>query len=261
MRWNSSSTSAKPEMFPRLQPQRSRIQQFRDQHPIGSYLQGEVLSHIDTNRFWVRIGQMTLVALISRTVASGEMLTFFVENLEPEIILKELPTSGLSPVMIARFCQARAHFEQRIDIPKGPNWTTRYLAALKNDPQLLAEFMELRASIGAMNARLDSTQALIYCPWRANGLQQSLCIRTKQSGLVEYLIHGIVNAESIWITLRQSGNLGSIELYVPDNIFETIQANALPSNVRVHPLSRQPLATIWERLVPSGNKQPFHRTV
>lgn len=239
----------------------SRVQRFRQQHQIGHYLHGEIVSLISPGRAWIRIGDLTLVAAIRRVARPGDILTFRVESLEPEIILKEITETGLMPSQIAQFCKARSEYERQFPVPAGPMWTQRYLDILRHDTARLAVYLHLRSMIRAMNARLDASQTLSYCPWVFQGLAESLCIKTTEATVTEYLGYGEYLGEPIWITLRQNDRDISVVAHLPIMMHAALASRNMNENLRISPLSRQSLHTIWERLQPTGNNQTFHRTV
>ncbi|MEF2145005.1 MAG: hypothetical protein V3573_06130 [Desulfovibrionaceae bacterium] len=157
---NSSSTG----------PDNARATAFRKSHQIGQTVQGRVLRHAGSGLAWVNFGSVPLLAQIGSTPPVGARLTFQVQQLYPDIILKEYTAQGGAATGLGKAVQdfhtARAAFEAGLDaLPPLPQGEKRFRSALSQQlGENLAQAEQCLALVNACLAGKDSRQ-LSYLPW------------------------------------------------------------------------------------------------
>lgn len=173
---------------------------FRRRHRVGDFISGRVIRVERGDMAWVSFEGEPLLTSIPNSPQPGTVLSFQIQQLLPEIVLKEAPShhrgsgAGL-PSTVQNFYAARAAFEAALDAASSENKTiidpantesTRpdttkdptmlpvgkreYLAALS--PELTTLFNRVQDTVEAINTLLsranpERLERLAYPPWLA----------------------------------------------------------------------------------------------
>lgn len=147
---------------------------------------------------WVNIGTHPLLASIQSRPAPGSHLTFIIQKLTPEIILKEVfegSQAGL-PVfdLIKEFNALRTVFEkhseklwdQKVSLEDETAKRRFFLDALRNDAKSATAYHEVTACAARINAFLGELEVFAYWPWlHPNARSQSSLVRMKRERIEE----------------------------------------------------------------------------
>lgn len=152
---------------------------FRSRYHVGQKLHGKLLKWESQNLGWIEVQDLTLLASIQATPPIGTLLTFKVEQMYPEIILKELHSGaedeesvpGKTPQETAGdFISARAKFESRCLYlfarkysPQKPAFV-QFTEFLKSDHDYIDTFLEVLTCVKGLN-QFSKNLSLIYMPW------------------------------------------------------------------------------------------------
>jgi len=96
----------------------SNTQAFRRGRKVGQTVQGRLLSPGPGGLFWVVVSGIKLLASLDHEPVPGRELTFRIEALEPELVLKDItpsPSSATEPgLLLAGIAAARTRFERHL---------------------------------------------------------------------------------------------------------------------------------------------------
>ncbi len=176
----------------------SRAAAFRNKYSVGEILKGKLLKWERNKLGWVQINSQSLLANISSSPEPGAVLTFIVQQLYPDIILKEINSSeshsgeqAVNPADLTRlFVTKRAAFEaqSRNVIKKnyesatktGPDKLELYLKVIGEDSQSAILFFETLKCVSLLNSSLK-TATLHYMPWlMPTALNQEIVLKIKK---------------------------------------------------------------------------------
>ncbi|WP_320174999.1 hypothetical protein [Maridesulfovibrio sp.] len=175
----------------------ARSAMFRKRFSIGDILQGKLIKWYQPKLGWVIIEDMELLANIQTNAAPGAILTFHVQQLYPDIILKEINPDHLNsqgtyinPSEITReFVSSRATFQSQANsifnklneekISYANNRKERFFELLKDDVKTAVIFFKTLGCAAKLNSVLKSTK-LYYMPWLVPcGINQEIVIKTR----------------------------------------------------------------------------------
>lgn len=160
----------------------ARTALFRRRYKVGQTLQGTLIKWERQKLGWVQIDDQRLLANITTSPSPGDMLTFVVQQLYPDIILKEITQDQLNehgiylnPVDITRqFVSRRAAFQSQAsqifrELKQQPSKdaTQRlkdFLYYLENDTKSSVMFFETLKCVADLNSIFKSAK-LFYMPW------------------------------------------------------------------------------------------------
>ncbi|OEU71517.1 MAG: hypothetical protein BA863_07870 [Desulfovibrio sp. S3730MH75] len=176
----------------------SRIAVFRKKYKVGEVLHGRLLKWEKQKLGWVEVNDQTLLANISSSPTPGDSLIFLVEQLYPDIILKEISADELSqggffvnPADITReFVAKRAAFEAQsrsiISNAYGQNAIsnadkpTHFLQVIEEDSKSLILYFETLECVSKLNSALKHS-SLHYLPWLMPlALNQEIVLKVKE---------------------------------------------------------------------------------
>ncbi|NDV26975.1 hypothetical protein [Desulfovibrio sp. JC010] len=174
-----------------------RSAMFRKKFSVGQILQGKLINWYQPKLGWVIIEDLELLASIQTNASPGDILTFHVEQLYPDIILKEIDPAHLSghgayinPAGVTReFVSNRATFQaqassilnqlQDENISNATGRKNRFLNLLENDVKTAILFFKTLNSAARLNSVLPTTR-LYYMPWLVPcGLNQEIVLKTR----------------------------------------------------------------------------------
>ncbi|ACS80657.1 hypothetical protein [Maridesulfovibrio salexigens] len=175
----------------------ARSAMFRKRFSVGDILQGKLIKWYQPKLGWVIIEDLELLASIQTNAAPGDILTFHVEQLYPDIILKEINPNHLNgqgayinPAEITReFVSSRATFQsqassifKKLNEEKISSTNARkeqFLELLEDDVKTAVIFFKTLGCAARLNSVLKSTK-LYYMPWLVPcGLNQEIVIKTR----------------------------------------------------------------------------------
>ncbi len=176
----------------------SRIGVFRKKYKIGEVLHGRLLKWENQKLGWIEVDDQTLLANISSSPTPGDSLVFLVEQLYPDIILKEISADELSqgghfinPADITReFVAKRAAFEAQsrsiLNKAYGHNAAsntdklTHFLEVIEEDSKSLILYFETLECVSKLNSSLKKS-SLHYLPWiMPLALNQEIVLKVKK---------------------------------------------------------------------------------
>ncbi|WP_419780157.1 hypothetical protein [Maridesulfovibrio sp.] len=175
----------------------ARSAMFRKKFAVGDILQGKLLKWYKPKLGWVIIQDLELLANIQTNAAPDDILTFHVQQLYPDIILKEINPDHLTgqgayinPADVTReFISNRAAFESKANqifrklanenINEAENRKRKFLALLEEDVKTAVFFFKTLKSASKLNSVLRTTR-LYYMPWLVPyGLNQEIVLKTR----------------------------------------------------------------------------------
>lgn len=175
----------------------ARSAMFRKKFAVGDILQGKLLKWYQPKLGWVIIQDLELLASIQTNATPGDILTFHVQQLYPDIILKEINPAHLNgqgtyinPADVTReFISNRAAFESKANlifkklaeekINTADNRKDKFLDLLEEDVKAAVLFFKTLHSASQLNSVLRTTR-LYYMPWLVPcGLNQEIVLKTK----------------------------------------------------------------------------------
>ena len=165
-----------------------RAAAFRRSHHVGQILHGKVLRWVRGGMAWVHVGGQELLAQLQTKPEAGVPLRFLVEQLVPDIILKEVDgdetaaaNQSISPAdLIRQYLEARDAFDAMLharlwpsivspaDIPDAaPAALTAFATFVSDDAEALALFTQVQGHRLNVNQLLAATRSgtLHYLPW------------------------------------------------------------------------------------------------
>ncbi|WP_147821258.1 hypothetical protein [Salidesulfovibrio onnuriiensis] len=158
-----------------------RAEIFRRSHRVGQKVHGRLIRWQGAGLAWVNIGNQPLLAQIKSRPIPGARLTFIIQKLTPEIILKEVfegSQAGL-PIydLIKEFNALRNTFESVSnalwrDFPttqSSANKRTHFLNRLEQDDTATQAFHEVTACAARINSFLAQNDLFFYWPWMQPG--------------------------------------------------------------------------------------------
>lgn len=170
---------------------------FRKKYRVGEIIQGSLLKWEHGRLGWVQIDELQLLANILTSPSPGDELTFVVQQLYPEIMLKEIGPDDLNergfyvnPVDTTRdFVRCRAAFQSRaaavLDELSGRRDLSSaerrncFLESLEEKPDIAALFFETLKCAADLNSVLKSSR-LYYMPWLVpNAMNQEIVLKIK----------------------------------------------------------------------------------
>lgn len=170
---------------------------FRKKFSVGDILQGKLIKWCQPKLGWIVIQDLELLASIQTNAAPGDILTFHVEQLYPDIILKEINPDYLNghgayinPAQVTReFVSNRAAFQSQANSifkellgKKNASAEMRkekFLNLLENDVKNAVLFFKTQNCAAQLNSVLKSTR-LYYLPWLVPcGLNQEIVLKTR----------------------------------------------------------------------------------
>ena len=183
----------------------SRSDRFRSRHRRGQKVRGILVKNLPDSMAWVDIDGERLLAQLESPRTEGSRLLFLVQQLVPQIILKELTgeAHGNAANALGRvsdFDSARTLFENRFrpalkqaGLVGRPLPLSDFLALLAENPPLHAAYQDaVNCAVPLSLALQDADKgALFYQPWLApTGRRQASIVKNGQdeSQLTEILI-------------------------------------------------------------------------
>ncbi|WP_319759157.1 hypothetical protein [Maridesulfovibrio sp.] len=170
---------------------------FRKKFSVGDILQGKLLKWYQPKLGWILIQDLELLASIQTNASPGDILTFHVEQLYPDIILKEIDPAHLTnqgayinpAEATRRFVSNRAAFQSQASsifkliqaekIAGAEERKEKFLDMLKNDVKTAVMFFKTLSCAAQLNSVLSSTK-LYYMPWLVPcGMNQEIVLKTR----------------------------------------------------------------------------------
>jgi hypothetical protein len=201
----------------------SRSDSFRKGRKPGQKVHGKLVKWISDDRAWVLIDGHHLLAQLQSRPQVGAHLTFIIQQLHPDIVLKEVfEASGAGPgalTMAGDFETARTLFENALrtnaaTIANAPAEARMdsFFSLLTSDSTLRATYLDAVNCLKTINSQFggDSSGEIMYQPWLApNARRQLTRVRHKLSshqstGLVEVSVEcetkplGLVRTELLF---------------------------------------------------------------
>ncbi len=177
-----------------------RSAKFRKKYKVGEIIQGTLLKWEQPNFGWVQIDELRLLANILTSHSPGDILTFVVQQLYPEIVLKEVSAENfnaqgfyVSLVDVTRhFVSCRSAFQSRASSlfvvlaeQKSLSSSDRlamFLRLLADEPEVAALFFETQKCAADLNSVLKAKR-LYYMPWLVpSGINQEIVLKIKDPG-------------------------------------------------------------------------------
>jgi len=188
---------------------KNRPDSFRQKHRQGQKVRGTLLKRVSNDMAWVSIDGDNLLAQLQSTHREGTRLTFIIQQLVPDIILKEIferDSVGTNALGLATaFDASRTLFENKIrSIQQGMSaaqTTSRlshFLELLANNAALYTAFKDATNCAQAISAHLGTSNAgrILYQPWLVpEGRRQTTFIRSFPSQEKNPLIETIIEFE------------------------------------------------------------------
>ncbi len=151
---------------------------FRNRYQVGQVLHGKLLKWEQPELGWVEVQDLTLLAQIMSTPSPGALLTFRVEQLYPEIILKELAPgaegeegSYKTPQESAGdFISIRARFESRSLHLFARAYTSckpgfaQFTDFLKSNTEHANRYFAVLNCVKELNS-FSQSATIMYMPW------------------------------------------------------------------------------------------------
>lgn len=155
---------------------------FRKRYKVDQIIQGILLKWESSRLGWVEIGDQQLLANIMTSPSPGDTLTFVVQQLYPDIILKEINPDHLNahgtyinPADATRqFVTCRAAFQSQarkifcefgeLNKSKASERLSLFLTALESDKKSAEMFFETLSCVADLNS-IFSKAKLFYMPW------------------------------------------------------------------------------------------------
>ncbi|NDV22002.1 hypothetical protein [Desulfovibrio sp. JC022] len=175
----------------------ARSTMFRKKFSVGDILQGKLINWYQPKLGWVVIQDLELLASIQTNAAPGDILTFHVQQLYPEIILKEINPDHLNgqgvyinPAGVTReFVSLRASFQSQASsifkqinkerIASAEKRKEKFLSLLEKEIKTAVLFFKTLECTAKLNSVLSSTK-LYYMPWLVPcGLNQEIVLKTR----------------------------------------------------------------------------------
>ncbi|MCJ2164036.1 MULTISPECIES: hypothetical protein [unclassified Pseudodesulfovibrio] len=168
-----------------------RSDSFRRKYRLGQKIRGILLKNLPNSMAWVEIDDIRLLAQIEARHQEGSHLLFIVNQLTPDIILKELPlsqTTGVNVLGLASaFDTARTLFEHRFRTGLQESGyagnsldIAGFLKLLAQHPDIHAAYMDAFNCVSTISASLEADRKghVLYQPWLApESLRQTTFIR------------------------------------------------------------------------------------
>lgn len=174
-----------------------RQQAFRKRHRVGQRLRARLLRHEAQGLAWVLIDGQELLARINQAPPPGSPLVFLIQELEPEIQLKDV-TPAFQPATplaarVAGFAASRARFEALRQSPSSASdrdgaRRSRFLADLAGQPEARSAFLRAAEAAGLLAGELAAggTGRFLWLPWLpARATEHELLLLTTPGGLTE----------------------------------------------------------------------------
>lgn len=178
-----------------------RSAKFRKRYRVGEILKGILVKWEYERLGWVDIGDLRLLANIQTSPSPGDELIFTVQQLYPDIVLKELTPDQLnangeyiSPADATKnFVSNRAAFQSyasvilselcRISNISASERRNYFFKQLENDTKASILFFKTLKCAANLNSVFETTK-LYYMPWLIpQALNQEIVLRIKDSGL------------------------------------------------------------------------------
>ncbi|WP_320008906.1 hypothetical protein [Maridesulfovibrio sp.] len=170
---------------------------FRKKFAVGDILQGKILKWYQPKLGLVLIQDLELLANIQSNASLGDILTFHVQQLYPDIILKEINPDHqnsqgayINPTDTAReFINKRAKFQSKASsifkklndkkINTAENRKQEFFTLLETDVNSAILFFQTLHSAALLNSVLHKTR-LYYMPWLVPcALNQEIVLKTR----------------------------------------------------------------------------------
>lgn len=188
------------------------LEQFRRAFRAGERVAGKVLSRPDAQHAWVNISGYELLARTDTDPQPGTVLSFFIAQLSPVVVLRELPRPGqASPetdprqadILTRGFRAARAELEARPpDLvglpphswPPGDNLAAlkaSFLSRLRKDAPAWAAFSRVARLVRDINtlAVIRTTGRFLYAPWYPPGAtEHELFLGVEEAGGIREIL-------------------------------------------------------------------------
>jgi len=187
-----------------------RSSSFRQGRRVGQKVRGRVIKRISTDMAWVEIDGVRLLAQLQSAPREGTWLVFVIQQLSPEIVLKELfeprEASTRRLETAASFEAARTLFENKFrpfvsvlsKLSPGIR-STAFVTLLGDQPKLLATYLDTLACAREIATRFPSgNHRLLYQPWLIpEGRRQATIVRTPQTDQESQLVAAMVEFELV----------------------------------------------------------------
>lgn len=238
-----------------------RIEQFRSAHRVGDIVRGELLSYADHDRAWVRMSELVVLASIRPGLHPDAQLTFRVQSLHPEIILKELQPVGQTWAKLQTFAALRQHFETRCKQEHGPNWATQHAELLARHAELQELLAEISHAVNNVNSSLHHGQQIAYRPDILCGLDNSVLIFTPAlpgTTITEILGHGHLPSQHVvWVQTCLAGGQTRTLCFAPP----PVSRSTTMVGQELLNASKFSLHSPWERLQMNTDRRTFEATI
>ncbi len=191
----------------------SRSDSFRKGRKPGQKVHGKLVKWISDDRAWVLIDGHHLLAQLQSRPQVGARLTFIIQQLRPDIVLKEVfEATGVGPGalnMAGDFETARTLFENALrpnaaHVANAPAEARMdaFFSMLTSDSSLRATYLDAVNCSETINSQFggDSAGKILYQPWLAPTARRQLTrVRHKMSsqqptGLVEVSVECETNS-------------------------------------------------------------------
>ncbi|WP_027722189.1 hypothetical protein [Maridesulfovibrio zosterae] len=171
---------------------------FRKRYKVGQIIQGVLLKWEQHKLGWVQIEDQKLLANIQTVPAPGDTLTFIVQQLYPDILLKEISPDNLNkqgiyidPAEVTRKfvtkrsafqSQARCLFNQfdNMELANSQLRLNAFLELLEENGHIASLFFETQKCVADLNSVLRYAK-LFYMPWLVpTALNQEIVLKIKK---------------------------------------------------------------------------------
>ena len=171
---------------------------FRKRYKVGQIIQGVLLKWEQQKLGWVQIEDQKLLANILSFPSTGDTLTFIVQQLYPDILLKEISPENLNehgiyidPAEVTRKfvtkrsafqSQARSLFNQfdNMELANSQLRLNTFFELLETNENAASLFFETQKCVADLNSVLRYAK-LFYMPWLVpTALNQEIVLKVKQ---------------------------------------------------------------------------------
>ncbi|BDQ32874.1 hypothetical protein [Pseudodesulfovibrio portus] len=237
----------------------SRSDSFRRKHHLKKKVRGVLLKNVEDNMAWVEIDGDRLLAQLEVIHPEGTRLTFVIEQLSPNIVLKELKGGGRQGGggVLDRanaFDSARALFEARFisfiqdpDTPRPCITSGDFFTILAGSRELLARYADaVRCADGLTESLDDGRGRFLYQPWLAPGSRRQVTfVRKTPEGLTEAVVEfdhpsmGLVRAEFLHkndrvackLKMQHMAHAEPLTRYLASRVHPNLAAQADPPHI------------------------------
>ncbi len=213
-----------------------RTQAFRRRFQVGQTVVGRFLRWERPGLAWIGISDLELLAGIDGNPAPGAHIVFLVMQLEPDIILKEIPQTPGTAISLKEeatfFFQLRDTLETRFDrlqnntqLWSGPTLPIRrklFFEHIRAIPHARKLLRDIQLTLRHINSSFppEHNAKLHYAPWHAPGLLRHECLIRSAPSETEIIEYGhLPGCGAVQLHLLFSGKhpRARLELELPRN--------------------------------------------